>query len=282
MAALVSRLSASAAILLCARSAHAAVSLHPFPPLQSADPNPAQLCRAAISATESTARIPDAFLSAMGRIESGRPEGGTLSPWPWTVNAAGVGHFYPTKQAAVQAVRQFQAAGIRSVDVGCLQVNLFYHPEAFTSLEEAFEPAANAAFAARLLLDLFARTGSWPRAAAAYHSMTPALGMAYQQKVLEQWAVPDRPGDKAPPGSADRHMKAHPDRLIPPTQAPQSQMLAAAAPTRPANAGEAAPSLGFHRRFMLPAPRLAAGRTLAAYRAMPVQLAWRQAAPLSQ
>jgi hypothetical protein len=251
--------------------------------------DPAQLCRAAIAASERNTRIPDAFLSAMGRIESGRASGGTLSPWPWTVNAAGQGHFYPTKQAAIAAVRQFQAAGIRSVDVGCLQVNLFYHPEAFASLDQAFDPAANAAFAAKLLLDLFAATGSWPRAAAAYHSLTPALGLAYQQKVLEQWAVPDhRSGNDLQAGrqtggewrrTARLSMKAHEKlAILPAEEAHGPEMTAASAPPA-ASFGAPAPALGFNRRFMLPAHQLAVGRSLAAYRTMPVQLAWRQAGP---
>ena len=196
------RLVAPFGVLLCFHGAQAALSR--AAPVQSGadtDADPSQLCRAAIAASERNTRIPDAFLSAMGRIESGRPSGGTLSPWPWTVNAAGTGHFYPTKQEAMEAVRRFQAAGIRSVDVGCLQVNLFYHPEAFASLDQAFDPASNAAFAAKLLLDLFAETGSWPRAAASYHSMTPALGLAYQQKVLEQWS---RAGSPGRPGSGRR------------------------------------------------------------------------------
>ena len=33
---------------------------------------------------------------------------------------------------------------MKVIDVGCFQVDLFYHPYAFTSLEEAFDPDANA------------------------------------------------------------------------------------------------------------------------------------------
>ena len=292
MSAPAARLVAPLGVLLCCHGAQAALSRGmPIDAPANAraddamalDTDPAQLCRAAIAASERNTRIPDAFLSAMGRIESGRASGGTLSPWPWTVNAAGRGYFYPTKQAAIAAVRQFQAAGIRSVDVGCLQVNLFYHPEAFASLDQAFDPAANAAFAAKLLLDLFASTGSWPRAAAAYHSMTPALGLAYQQKVLEQWAVPDHPGGADQPGETRRtarlHMRAHePLAIVAPEEA-SGPMLAAGPPLLSSPSGAPAPSLGFNRRFMLPAHQLAGGRSLAAYRTMPVQLAWRQAGP---
>ena len=90
----------------------------------------------------------------------------------------------PTAIAAVQAL---QAAGIRSIDVGCMQVNLFYHPTAFASLDEAFDPLANARYAARFLAVLYRREGTWPAAAAAYHSQTPALGAAYAQRVMAAW-----------------------------------------------------------------------------------------------
>jgi hypothetical protein len=43
-----------------------------------------------------------------------------------------------------------QAAGSQSIDVGCFQVNLYYHPTAFVSLAEGFDPAANARYAAAL------------------------------------------------------------------------------------------------------------------------------------
>ncbi len=247
--------------------------------------DPSQLCRAAIAVTERNTRIPDAFLSAIGRIESGRPAGGSLNPWPWTVNAAGTGHFYPTKQAAIEAVRQFRAAGTQSVDVGCLQVNLFYHPDAFASLEQAFDPALNAAYAAKLLMALFASTGSWPRAAAAYHSMTPAVGLAYEKKVLEEWAVPDQPSlDRASQAMRTPRLdlRSHDPAMIVPAQEQQAS-APSVPPARPVAiaGGMAAPMLGFNRRFLLPAAQSSLGRSLAAYRAMPVQLAWRQTAPLA-
>ena len=75
-------------------------------------------------------------------------------PWPWTVNAEGQGAFYDTKAEAVAAVRAMQARGVRSIDVGCGQINLMHHPDAFASLEQAFDPQANAAYAARFLKEL--------------------------------------------------------------------------------------------------------------------------------
>ena len=280
---------APACLALCLHVAWARPRLDPTAPptrqLQDggAEIDPSQLCRAAIAATERTTRIPDEFLSAIGRVESGRMGGGRLNPWPWTVNAAGAGHFYPTKQAAEDAVRQFQASGIKSLDVGCLQVNLFYHPGAFPSLDQAFDPASNAAFAAGMLLDLFQTTGSWPRAAAAYHSMTPALGEAYQQKVLDAWSTPDRPSASAARMIHERaaELTGH-DAAVEPVPAallPAGNRAGAAlAPVGSFGTASPAPEFGFSRRLMRAQGQPAGGitgRSLANYRTAPVQFAQR-------
>lgn len=150
-----------------------------------------ELCLGATQQTERSLHIPDGFLSAISRVESGKPEGdGTTAPWPWTVNAAGVGHYYASKAEAMAAVELFHQQGILSIDVGCLQVNLQQHPDAFPNLAMAFDPMRNAQYAGNFLLQLFEKTGSWPHAAAAYHSQTPGVGGPYQWKVLEAWATP--------------------------------------------------------------------------------------------
>jgi hypothetical protein len=221
------------------------------------------LCRAAIAAAEAGQRIPDAFLSAIAKVESGRQEDGMVVPWPWTINAEGAGSFFASKEDAIAAVRQLQARGVRSIDVGCLQVNLQQHPDAFTSLDEAFDPDANARYAARFLTTLFAQFGSWPLAAAAYHSQTPTVGAAYQKQVLAAWAQPDRPGPASPRPAPQRN----------PAQtniAAQPQMKAAAVTYQAVGrqSWPMAPSL-------TPGPAHAAGRSLAAYRLAPVALALR-------
>jgi hypothetical protein len=151
-------------------------------------------CRTAVDAAERGSRIPPHLLAAIGRVESGRrdPVTGAWHPWPWTVNAEGQGLFYESKAAAVAAVRSMQAQGMRSIDVGCMQVNLMHHPNAFASLEMAFEPQANATYAAQFLTGLFAQTGHWAMAAALYHSATPDLAADYQRKVLAAWPEEQR------------------------------------------------------------------------------------------
>ncbi|MFT8718264.1 transglycosylase SLT domain-containing protein [Acetobacter sp.] len=210
-------------------------------PTGNISPSDARQCTSAIMMVERAQRIPDQFLVAMGRVESGRYVNGELAPWPWTVNAQGKGYVYDNKAQAVAAVRAFQAQGIRSIDVGCMQVNLQQHADAFPSLEAAFDPVTNAQYAARFLVDLFNKTGSWPRAAAAYHSFTPDIGSAYQWKVLESWALPSG-------GVATSHvstgMRPHVSPLAPSTQPATPYVSAKGAAASMAAMGGQVPSGG--------------------------------------
>ncbi|MFM8614158.1 MAG: hypothetical protein ACKOC9_05455, partial [Alphaproteobacteria bacterium] len=147
------------------------------------------LCRAAISEAERGANLPRGLLQAIGRVESGRrdPETGHFAPWPWTINAEGEGKYFPTREAAIAHVRQLQARGVRIIDVGCMQVNLHHHPNAFASLEQAFEPLTNARYAARFLTELNGGRADWRHAAGFYHSQTPERAGPYREKVLAAW-----------------------------------------------------------------------------------------------
>lgn len=209
------------------------------------------LCKAAIAMTERQTGVPDRLMQAISIIESGRRDpGGSAVAWPWTINVEGVGEVFDSKQQAIAAVTAHRARGARSIDVGCMQVNLMHHADAFASLDEAFDPAANARYAARFLQQLLNQTGSWPLAVAGYHSLTPDIGGDYARKVLAIWARPE-PGRR-------------------------TQKAVAALPSPGVAIASAAPSMPPPTRTM-PAPGNAmpsfTGRGLDAYRAMPTRLA---------
>jgi len=150
-----------------------------------------EVCLLNIRGQERQHRIPVGLLTAIGLTESGRTvTHGHRTVWPWTVNAAGEGHFFETKKDAVAFVAEKQAAGVDSIDVGCMQVNLKHHPDAFASLDDAFDPATNVAYAADFLTGLRAELNSWIGAARRYHSATPELGDAYGEVVLANWTGP--------------------------------------------------------------------------------------------
>jgi len=219
------------------------------------------LCRGAIQAAERSHNIPAHLLMAIGRVESGRrePESGGFHPWPWTINAEGRGQFFATRAAAIAEVQALQARGVRSIDIGCLQVNLRHHPEAFSSLEQAFDPASNASYAARFLGELqTARGGDWQQAAGAYHSQTPERAEPYRSRVLAAWA--EEQGQPHPP--------------IGSTTPPPSAAALAAARAAPGGGGGFL-SNGADRTAVLPATPGTQGRGLDAYRNVPVPIASR-------
>ena len=211
----------------------------------------AEPCRAALAAAERAAFVPDRLMQAIGIMESGRRlPSGVTAPWPWTINVEGVGEVFDTKQQAIAAVTAHRARGARSIDVGCMQVNLMHHATAFASLDDAFDPVINARYAAQFLQRLLAQTGSWPRAVAGYHSLTPDIGGEYARKVLAIWARPEPRPDARPPQ-------------------PQGPTLAQAAPSGP---GPALPAPA--RMLAMPgsAMPVMTGRSLDSYRAIPTSL----------
>jgi hypothetical protein len=129
--------------------------------------------------------LPAGLLNAIGIVESGRRDTATarFAAWPWSVNAAGDSRFFATREQAIAFVQAAQASGIRSIDVGCMQINLLYHPSAFASLQDAFAPETNVRYAASFLLDLYQRSGDWATASGDYHSSTPGLSWAYSHRV---------------------------------------------------------------------------------------------------
>ncbi len=159
-------------------------------PARAASPGAA--CEAAGLAAEAANGIPHGLLLAIGRVESGRYAArlGRVTPWPWAVDVVGTGALFDSRRAALATARGAVAAGQRNVDLGCFQVNLAAHPDAFSSLRQALVPAANAAYAGAFLARLHAQLGSWRAAAATYHSQTAALGAPYLRAVLASWADP--------------------------------------------------------------------------------------------
>ncbi|WP_158295445.1 lytic transglycosylase domain-containing protein [Crenalkalicoccus roseus] len=150
----------------------------------AAAPDPWRACGQAIARVEPGSGLPPGLLGAIAQVESGRPDArGRRVPWPWAYNAQGEGRWPETEAAARAEVAALLAAGVRSVDVGCMQVNLLHHPAAFASLEEAFDPEANIRYAARLLRSLHARSGNWAEAIALYHSARPEHGLPYHRRV---------------------------------------------------------------------------------------------------
>lgn len=174
----------AAVALLCTQAAHALATD------DRAIIAGAKLCTNYLPRQERQYGIPVHLLAAIATTESGRYQKqlGMSLPWPWTINVEGRGYFYDSKEEAVAAVKELQERGIKSIDIGCMQVNLHHHPNAFSSVEEAFDPAYNIAYAAQFLKKNFDDEGSWRKATADYHSHTPVFGEPYAGMVFNHWS----------------------------------------------------------------------------------------------
>lgn len=166
--------------------AHWGSSILASPPPSYSDDTDWRVCRKAVQEVERGSAIPRHFLAAIARVESGRRnfENGSVAPWPWTINAEGQGRYLRSKAEAVAEVRILQARGVRSIDVGCMQINLMHHPNAFADLDEALDPLANVRYAARFLQELQNTRNNWIQAVANYHSNTTEFALAYQRRVM--------------------------------------------------------------------------------------------------
>ncbi|MGZ8408348.1 MAG: transglycosylase SLT domain-containing protein [Hyphomicrobium sp.] len=151
--------------------------------------DPGNLCAAAIAAEERRSGLPRHLLTAISLAESGRWDASRKATvaWPWTIMAEGKGQYFPSKQEALAAARAIRARGVRNMDVGCMQINMMYHGDAFADIEEALDPRANVAYAARFLQELYAQMGSWHEAAGRYHSATPQYNQPYKERIARLW-----------------------------------------------------------------------------------------------
>jgi len=196
--------------LVARRLALVAIALSMTLAARPAAPHQGRLCTGAIQAAERIFDLPAGLLMAVALTETGRQIGDAVTPWPWSINAAGEGAWLDHRRAAIQRTRSLQASGIESIDVGCMQVNLKWHENAFDSLEAAFDPGANVTYAARHLRELRARSRDWLEAAGRYHSADPARARAYLARLRRNWqavreggerrhvALPPAPGQIAP------------------------------------------------------------------------------------
>ncbi|MGB5868600.1 MAG: transglycosylase SLT domain-containing protein [Albidovulum sp.] len=145
----------------------------------SAVSDPSDICDMVAAEASRREAVPLSVMKAISLNETGRKRNGGFRPWPWTVNMEGKGVWFDSREEALAYAQKEHARGARSFDLGCFQINFKWHGEHFASLEEMFDPMANALYAAQFLRSLYAEQGSWEAAAGAYHSRTPEYATRY-------------------------------------------------------------------------------------------------------
>ncbi len=160
----------------------------------SVDLREASMCNRYFPIYEAKYHMPSNMLRAISVIESGKWSASSARrvAWPWTINVEGKGYQFSTKREAIMAVKKAMSEGKRSIDIGCMQINLKYHPQAFYNLQQAFEPNYNIAYGAKFLYETYKRNGNWASAISNYHNANPELGRGYLAKVYEIWRSEDK------------------------------------------------------------------------------------------
>lgn len=110
--------------------------------------------------------VPLAVLYAVALNETGR--GGRLHPY--ALNIDGKAIYASSQAAAVRSFEQARASGHKLIDVGCMQINHYWHAQQFASVRQMFEPYDNVDYGAKFLRQLYGQERSWTRAIAVYHA----------------------------------------------------------------------------------------------------------------
>jgi hypothetical protein len=123
--------------------------------------------------------LPPLLLSAITFIES--------SDMPWVIGVKGASHRFNTKKGALAKIKELRAQRQKNFDIGCMQINHFFHKDKFQSDEDMLNPVRNIRFAAQLLKELKAETGSWEKAVSYYNSRDLRYSKPYATKVYQHW-----------------------------------------------------------------------------------------------
>jgi hypothetical protein len=112
--------------------------------------------------------------------------------WPWTLNVAGRGFFFRSRDDAYSAIRFLISDGRSDFDVGLMQVNWGFHSKRFKSAWDALSPATNVHVAEEILNENFQKTHSAVKAVAYYHSANPEPGREYLARFVQHLSQIDR------------------------------------------------------------------------------------------
>ena len=134
------------------------------------------------------AGVPATVLFAVTLQESGTVLHGQRIPWPWTLNIAGQGQRYPTRDAACQGIHKAaRQHDLKRIDVGLGQTNLGHNGARYSSPCAALDPQQNLIVTATLLREHYDLTGDWVQAAGRYHRPAGgAIAARYRAQFRQQ------------------------------------------------------------------------------------------------
>lgn len=123
-------------------------------------------CEREIQAAARKYGVPEGILYSVGLTETGRK--GLLDPN--AMNIEGKPVFAASTDAALVTFEQAKRSGAKLIDLGCMQINHYFHGENFSSPREMFDPKRNVEYAAMFLRNLHNKHETWTMAVARYHA----------------------------------------------------------------------------------------------------------------
>ncbi|MGZ0076307.1 transglycosylase SLT domain-containing protein [Methylomonas sp. EFPC3] len=136
------------------------------------------------------------ILYAVALVESANSNGyASITPWPWAINKSGKSIVSTSKQEAQHILNTAIAEGNRHIDVGMMQVNLYWHGHNVAKPEQLLNPVTNLEIGAKVLAEAIqsspnnlelgiGRYHSWQNAHAAIQYGQRVIALANQIRTL--------------------------------------------------------------------------------------------------
>ncbi|QSV17518.1 lytic transglycosylase domain-containing protein [Photobacterium ganghwense] len=128
------------------------------------------------------------LLFAMALAESGKRDGGNVSPYPYALRTHEP--FYPgSKIEAVKKLTEIFDSGTTKVDVGVMQVNVYWQRHLIDDPFRLLDPEYNIDTGAQVLAEnIQLSNGDIALAVSRYNSWTDPRAYAYSQRVMSIYA----------------------------------------------------------------------------------------------
>ncbi len=143
-----------------------AISLSMFSAMPPAHAQEVNLCEKEMTQAAGKYNVPLGILYAVGLTETGI--NGNLHAY--ALNLEGNTVYSLNKEQAIERFHTARAAGLKLIDVGCMQLNHHFHGDRFSSVSDMLDPHRNVDYAAKFLAELREREGSWTLAVARYNA----------------------------------------------------------------------------------------------------------------
>jgi soluble lytic murein transglycosylase-like protein len=158
-------------------------------PVLAGKKNLTPICEQHISDAAVAQGVPLGILYAVALTETGA--GGQLNPY--ALNIEGESFLAKSHSEAVAAFHAARKEDKILIDLGCMQINHFYHKSQFQSVEAMLDPRTNIHYAAKLLKTLKIQHGNWTDAISYYHASAKkrVAQRRYVCKVLKNMVATD-------------------------------------------------------------------------------------------